>query len=119
MMRYGAAALVAAVLIGWALRQDDKIAFMAVCGAAFGALLQRSRLCFTSAFRDFFVLRDRRAALGILSALAVGTVGYAVVYGLQLPGARYVPDTAHIAPSSPVVALGGLTFGIGMVLAGG
>jgi uncharacterized membrane protein YedE/YeeE len=119
MMRYGAAALVAAVLIGWSLRQDDKIAFMAVCGAAFGALLQRSRLCFTAAFRDFFVLRDRRAALGILAALSVGSIGYAVVYGLQLPGARYLPDTAHIAPAGPVVVLGGLSFGLGMVLAGG
>ena len=113
MIRYGAAAAVAAVLIGWSLRLDDgttagrATAFLALCGAAFGAVLQRSRLCFTSAFRDFLVLRDRRAALGILAALAVGSIGYAVVYGLQLPDARYLPDTAHIAPASPVVLSGG------------
>jgi uncharacterized protein len=120
MIRYGAAAAVAAVLVWWSLRFDNaEIAFMAVCGAAFGALLQRSRLCFTAAFRDLFVLRDRRTALGVLAALAVGTVGYAVVYGLQLPGARYLPVMAHIAPAGPVVVLGGLSFGAGMVLAGG
>ena len=119
MIRYGAAAAVGAVLIAWSLRLDDAPAFFAACGAAFGALLQRSRLCFTSAFRDLFVLRDRRAALGILAALAVGSVGYAAVYGLQLPGARYLPDTAHVAPAGPVVFLGGLAFGFGMVLAGG
>ncbi|RPH37977.1 MAG: YeeE/YedE family protein, partial [Planctomycetota bacterium] len=125
MIRYGAAAAAAAVLIGWSLRLDDgttagrTTAFLALCGAAFGALLQRSRLCFTSAFRDFFVLRDRRAALGILAALAVGSIGYAVVYGIQIPEARYLPDTAHIAPAGPVVVLGGLSFGVGMVLAGG
>ena len=32
MMRYGAAALIAAVLTGWALRQDDQLAFMAAAG---------------------------------------------------------------------------------------
>jgi uncharacterized protein len=119
MIRYGAAGLGAVVLIGWALRQDDTIAFMTACGASFGVLLQRSRLCFTAAFRDFIVLRDRRAALGLLAALAVGSIGYAVVYGLQLAGARYLPDTAHIAPAGPVLVLGGLSFGTGMVLAGG
>src|SRR5262245_10043169 len=125
MIRYGAAGLVAAVLIGWALRLDDgttagrATAFLALCGAAFGALLPRPRLCFPAAFRDFFVLRDRRAALGILAALAVGSIGYAVVYGIQLPEARYLPETAHVAPAGPVVVLGGLSFGAGMVLAGG
>jgi uncharacterized protein len=125
MIRSVAAATVAAVLVWWALRFDDEMpprratAFMVGAGVVFGALLQRSRLCFTAAFRDFYVLRDRRAALGVLAALAVGSIGYAVVYGLQLPDPRYLPDTAHIAPASPVVFAGGLSFGIGMVLAGG
>lgn len=126
MIRTVAAAAVAAVLAFWALRLDDGTtagrgtALMVACGAALGALLQRSRLCFTAAFRDFIVLRDRRAALGVLAALAAGSVGYAVLYGAQLPDpSRYLPDTAHIAPASPVVLLGGLSFGVGMVIAGG
>jgi uncharacterized protein len=126
MIRTVAAAAVAAVLAFWALTLDDgttvgrERAILVACGAAFGALLQRSRLCFTAAFRDFIVLRDRRAGLGVLAALAVGCVGYAVLFGAQLPDpSRYLPETAHIAPASPVVLLGGLAFGVGMVLAGG
>jgi hypothetical protein len=126
MIRTVAAAATAALLAFWALRLDDgttagrATALMVVFGAALGSLLQRSRLCFASAFRDFIVLRDRRAALGVLAALATGTVGYAVLFGAQLPDpSRYLPDTAHIAPASPVVFLGGLSFGLGMVLAGG
>ena len=44
------------------------------CSAAraFGVVLQRSRFCFASAFRDLFLLRDRRGLLGVLAALAVG-----------------------------------------------
>ena len=126
MIRTVAAAAVAAVLAFWALRLDDgttagrATAILVACGAAFGALLQRSRLCFASAFRDFLVLRDRRAGLGVLAALATGSVGYALLYGAQLPDpSRYLPDTAHIAPAGPVVVLGGVSFGLGMVLAGG
>src|SRR5436189_5200068 len=126
MIRAVAAAAVAAVLLFWALRLDDgttsgrAAAFLVACGAGVGFVLQRSQLCFTSAFRDLFLLRGRRAALGVLAALAAGSVGYAVLFGAQLPDpSRYLPDTAHIAPASPVVLLGGLSFGVGMVLAGG
>src|SRR5262249_32331892 len=122
MIRSGAAAAVAAVLVGAALRRDRgttsgrAAAFLTGCRAAFGFLLQRSQLCFAAAFRDLFLLRGRRAALGVLAALAVGSVGYAVLFGAQLPDpSRYRPETAHIAPASPVVLLGGLSFGVGMV----
>jgi len=126
MIRSVAAAAVAVVLVVWAQRLNDgttagrTAAFLVAVGAALGAVLQRSRLCFASAFRDFIVLRDRRAAMGVVAALAMGTLGYAVLLGAQLPDpSRYLPDTAHIAPASPVVLLGGLAFGVGMVLAGG
>jgi uncharacterized membrane protein YedE/YeeE len=125
-IRIGAAAAVAAILLFWALRLDDgttsgrAAAFLVACGAGVGFVLQRSQLCFTAAFRDLFLIRGRRAALGVLAALAVGSAGYAVLFGAQLPDpSRYLPDTAHIAPAGPVVLLGGVSFGVGMVLAGG
>jgi uncharacterized membrane protein YedE/YeeE len=126
MIRTGAAAAVAAVLLVGALRLDDgttsgrAAAFLAVCGAGVGFVMQRSQFCFTAAFRDLFLVRGRRAALGLLAALAAGSAGYAVLFGAQLPDpSRYLPETAHIAPAGPVALLGGVSFGIGMVLAGG
>jgi uncharacterized protein len=89
-------------------------------GAAAGVALQRSRLCFTAAFRDLFLLRDRRAMIGLLAALAVGSVGYALVFGARLPDpSAYYPPGAHIAPADWPTLLGGLAFGLGMTLAGG
>jgi hypothetical protein len=95
--------------------------FEVLSGAAFGAILQRSRFCFASAFRDLYLLRSPRVALGVLAALAVGSLGYLVVLGAQLPDPRagYPHPTAHIAPVGWHLLLGGASFGLGMVLAGG
>ncbi len=95
--------------------------FALLAGAAFGVVLQRSRFCFASAFRDLFLSREPRVALGLLAALAVGSVGYVVVFGAQLPdpSGGYVPPTAFISRVSWHTLLGGASFGIGMVLAGG
>lgn len=56
----------------------------------------------------------------ILSALAVGGVGYAVVFGSWLPDASTgrLPPDAHIGPVSWVLALAGMVFGLGMTLSG-
>lgn len=131
MARVAGAAAVAAGLIFGALwlqaqeRYGRDHAFAAAAGAAFGAILQRSRLCFAAAFREAVGQRDRRAALGVLAALAVGSAGYAVVFGAHLedPGSPHVTPpyhwTAHITPAGWHLLLGGASFGLGMVLAGG
>jgi hypothetical protein len=93
---------------------------MLLAGAAAGLALQRSQLCFNSALRNVFGRRERGVAGGLLAALAAGSVGYSVVYLAQLPDpTRYLPETAHIAPASFAVLVGGLLFGFGMILGGG
>ncbi len=121
MVRLGAAAVVAAALLVLAATADPQRALTILAGAAFGFVLQRSRFCFASAFRDLFLLRDRRTALGLLAALAAGSAGYVVVMGARItdPGAGYLPQTAHIAPAGWHLLVGGAAFGLGMVLAGG
>jgi hypothetical protein len=126
MLRFAAAGVLAAGLAWGASRlhaheaHGRAASFTLLAGAAFGVILQRSRFCFAAAFRDLFLLRDRRVALGVLAALASGSVGYLVVFGAQLPDpSRYLPPTAHVAPVGFHLLLGGLSFGTGMVLAGG
>ncbi|MDQ7990592.1 MAG: YeeE/YedE family protein [Candidatus Dactylopiibacterium sp.] len=89
-------------------------------GAAFGIVLQRSRFCFYCVSRDFIETRDARGLLGIVAALAVGTLGYHLLFGAFLPdpsGGR-LPPGAHIGPVSGVLALGAFAFGLGMAIAG-
>lgn len=127
MLRLASASLVAAGIVVCAQGLHESPAygrsasFAVLSGAAFGVVLQRSRFCFASAFRDLFLLRDRRTALGVLAALAAGSVGYQVVFGAWVPDPRagFLPPSAHIGPASWHLLLGGTAFGVGMVLAGG
>lgn len=95
-------------------------AFTVFAGAAFGILLQRSRFCFYCILRELFEDRDVRGALGIVAALAVGSLGYLVVVQPWVPdpGAGRLPPDAHIGPVSWVLLAGGLSFGAGMTLSG-
>src|SRR5690606_30599369 len=90
-------------------------------GLAFGFVLQRGRFCFASAFRDIFLLGHGRNMKGVLLGLAVASVGFAVVMARQVPFADlgYFPPTANVLPVGVHTALGGVLFGVGMVLAGG
>jgi uncharacterized membrane protein YedE/YeeE len=116
-----AAWAVAAVVLWWAHGYDAQFARFWAFGLAFGFVLQRGRFCFTSAFRDLFLLGHGRTMKGVLLGLAVASVGFGVVMARQIPVAAggFDPPTAHVLPVGAHTALGGLLFGIGMVLAGG
>ncbi len=90
-------------------------------GLAFGFVLQRSRFCFASAFRDIFLLGHGRNMKGVLVGLAVATLGFAVFMAKQVPntGLGMLPPAANVLPIGLHLVVGGLLFGIGMVVAGG
>lgn len=124
----GYSMLAGAVLAGvWALSRfladlpgGGTLALSLWLGAAFGVLLQRSRFCFYCVSRDFIESRDARGLLGIVAALAVGTLGYHAVFGAFLPepAVSRLPPGAHIGPVSWVLAVAAFSFGVGMALAG-
>src|SRR5438132_1612632 len=74
-----AAALLAIWILLSALMAGGGLATYWLFGLAFGVILQRSRLCFASAFRDLFLLRDGGSLRALLAGLAVATVGFALV----------------------------------------
>jgi len=121
-----AAAIVATGIVLWAFHLaaggagGGPLAISLVLGAVFGLLLQRSRFCFFCISRDFFERRDARGLLGLVAALAVGTLGYHAVFGAFLPdpGVGRLPPDAHIGPVSWVLAAGAGAFGVGMALSG-
>lgn len=112
------------VVIAWRIAdwpQDGRIlSFSILSGALFGIVLQRSRFCFFCMARDYLDERDARGLLGLLAALGVGTLGYHVLFSafLPVPAAPRLPPGAHIGPVSWVLALGALSFGVGMSVSG-
>lgn len=108
---------------GWLAQQPGEgrlLAFWALAGIFFGIVLQRSRFCFYCVATDFFERRDARGFIGIIAALALGTIGYHAVFGAfqPVPVPDRLPPGAHVGPLSWVLPLGALAFGFGMALSG-
>lgn len=110
--------VVAAVFTG---QKDFRLGAFWLIGVAFGVILQRSRLCFAGAFRDLIMSGDGRLMRAIIVGLAVTTVGFAMLMTRFVPDPSFdvLPPGAHIQPVGWATVVGGVMFGIGMVLAGG
>lgn len=84
-------------------------------GLIAGAIMQRSDFCMTAVFRDFFLFRSTT----MLAALLILVTSSAVLFELlRLFGADSFALPAFGVPVL-LTALGGVIFGVGMVLAGG
>jgi len=84
-------------------------------GAVFGVIFQRSRFCLVRAFREPFMTADGEHTRAAALAVVVSTLGFTILKFTDLK------DRGEwVFPSAGAGALlGGLAFGVGMVLAGG
>lgn len=96
----------------------------AVClgvGTVIGIILRYSRFCFTAAFRDPFISRNTRMLRGIILAMIVSTIGFALIQSSynHYKGVNYELIPGAVSSVGIHVMIGAFIFGIGMVLAGG
>lgn len=98
----------------------SKAATSLLIGVALGITFERGRFCIYCIFKDSIKDRRNYGLIAIFTALAVGSIGYTVVFGifLPIPGKDQLPPSAHIGPISLALVLGGLAFGLGMAFAG-
>lgn len=95
------------------------LSFFWITGIIFGFILQKSRFCFVSAIRDPYLIGSTALTKAVLIALAITTIGFtAIKYGSLIHG-ETIPGQDFITPISFATIIGGILFGIGMVLAGG
>lgn len=112
--RFRIGMLVFTAFIAWAVAlvfDAPKLGFAALFGLAFGLIIERAQVCFTSAFRDLWLTGRTQMARAIIIGMAVSAVG---VYGYAQLGLEQ-----KIFWAGPNAVLGGLLFGFGIVLAGG
>lgn len=89
-------------------------------GIAFGYILQRSRFCFTAAFRDPCITGSTSVTRAVLVAVAVASVGFwAIKYASVLTNADTNLSMTGVSPIGLPLMLGAVMFGTGMVIAGG
>ncbi len=94
-----------------------------VLGFVIGYLGQRSRLCFISGYRDFFLMRDTHLLKGIFGAI-FGALGGFILFswlGGSMPGFPQLLNTPLISQKSAwlIAIIGGLGVGLVSALAGG
>jgi uncharacterized membrane protein YedE/YeeE len=117
-----AAVLLLALLIMFAANAaGDGLATHWVLGLAIGVVLQRGRVCFAGAFRDLHLMRNGTMMRAILVALAIATPLFALIQLRAVPNPAFgaLPQGAHVIPLGLHLIVGGLLFGVGMVVAGG
>lgn len=105
-------AAIAVIVAGYALTGHGLLAAAAAFGTAFGVLIQRGQICFTSAFRDLWLSGRTLLGKALVIGLVVATI--ATFVALQFGG-----TAAVIKPAGLGTVVGGTLFGIGIVLAGG
>ena len=88
-----------------------KLGMAMLFGAAFGLIIAKAQICFTSAFRDIFTTGRSELAIAIIIGMAVATLG---VFTYLNMGAA--PKIFFFLLN---VEIGGLLFGFGIVFAGG
>ncbi|CAN2045069.1 Sulphur transport domain-containing protein [Candidatus Magnetomoraceae bacterium gMMP-1] len=92
-----------------------EIAGLLLLGAAFGVVIQRCRFCFVRAFRDPFMTGEASVIKAITISIIIASLGVTI---LKWNGFRH--ESLSVVPTFWWGALvGGIIFGIGMVIAGG
>ena len=112
--RFRLGMLIFFAFMAWAVSQSfsaPKLGLAALFGLAFGLLIERAQICFTSAFRDLWITGRSQMAKAIILGMAVSAIG---IYSYIQLGAA-----PKIMWAGPNAVLGGLMFGFGIVLAGG
>ncbi len=84
-----------------------------ITGLGFGWILQRGRVCFNSAFRDLYLMKDNFLFKAITFAMAIEVLVFPLM--AQFGWIKLNPKPLNIVGQ----IIGGLIFGMGMVLAGG
>ena len=100
----------AALVIYFFASGKTLLGFGALFGLAFGVLIERGQICFTSAFRDLWLVGRSLMAKAIIVGMAISSILTIIVIVLY-----DIPPITKIAALSTFV--GGVLFGLGIVMA--
>ena len=98
-------------LAAWRFEASLALGMAFLFGLAFGGLIERGQICFTSAARDLWTTGRTKVAYGILLGMAAACIGTFAAIRLGV-----APKIFWMGPNAVV---GGVLFGLGIVLAGG
>lgn len=108
------------VVVGILFAADQaNLAFFWFTGTVFGYILQKARFCFTASLRDPYLTGGTSLTKAVLTAFAVTSLGFWAIQYAAASAGLPIPGQSFVAPINVHTAVGGVLFGIGMVISGG
>ena len=105
------------LLIVLLIQVSIQLALIFILSLGLGFALQKSRFCCTSAFRDPLLVGTTKLTRALILLIAISLIGFtAVVYLADL---FRISVNLNLFPMGFHTVVGGIIFGIGIVLAGG
>ena len=114
-----------AITLFYTLFTKAEVVILFLIGLAFGVIIQRSRFCFVTSYKDLFISRDAALFKAIIIAMLVATVGFSLIMYNMVPDPSTGELPAHAkinnigSPFGIPHLIGGILFGLGMALARG
>lgn len=114
-----------AITLFYTLFTKAEVVILFLIGLAFGVIIQRSRFCFVTSYKDIFISKDAALFKAIIIAMLVATVGFSLIMYNMVPDPSTGELPAHAkinnigSPFGIPHLIGGIIFGLGMALAGG
>lgn len=99
---------------------SSKLPFYWIIGLGFGLVLQRARFCFTASLRDPSLTGSTSVTRAVLVGIGLATIGFTAIkfHAFQAGGESNL-NMVNVSAIGVPLLIGGLLFGIGMVIAGG
>lgn len=105
------------LLIVFLIQVSMQLALIFALSLGLGFTLQKSRFCFVSAFRDPLLVGSTNLSQAVILLIAISVIGFAVIAnGADILN---IPVSLYVSPFGIHTFIGGILFGIGMVVAGG
>ena len=102
--------LYALLIICFFIMGKNLLGLAALFGALFGIFIERGQICFTSAFRDLWLVWRSKMAKAIILGMAISSV--ATIFIIAVYGMAPITKIAAVS-----TFIGGVLFGLGIVLA--
>lgn len=96
---------------------SPKLALVLGLGTALGFAMQKSRFCFAAAIRDPLLVGMTHLTQALILLIALSIAGFTLI--VWVGEARGISYSLNVFPLGVHTLVGGVLFGIGMVLAGG
>lgn len=105
------------ILFVFLVKVDNILAYSLIFGLIIGFVMQKSKICFTAAFRDPFLFGMTKLSRAIVLSLMITTIGFGIIQFFQFKSG--LPIGGKLLIPGFYIPIGAFIFGLGASVSGG